>query len=54
MRRIFQLTALVLALNTTPVWSDQNNPELDALFGLLHESVNATEAAVLTQQIWQN
>ncbi len=54
MRRILQLVALILICASAPSWSDQNNPELDELFRLLHEVTSPTEAAVLTRQIWQN
>ena len=54
MRRILQLMVLILICGSAPSWSDQNNPELDELFRLLHEVTSSAEAAVLTRQIWQN
>ncbi len=54
MRRVLQLMALVLVCGSAPSWSDQNNPELDELFRLLHEVTSPAEASVLTRQIWQN
>ena len=54
MRRILQLAALILVCCSAPSWSDQNNPELDELFRLLHEATSPAEASVLSRQIWHN
>ncbi len=54
MRRVLQLMALILVCGSAPSGSDQNNPELDELFRLLHEVTSPAEASVLTRQIWQN
>ena len=53
-RDLGKLAILMLAMLITPVQADQTNPELDQLFLLLQDSTDPSEAAALTQKIWEN
>ncbi|MCY3768052.1 MAG: tetratricopeptide repeat protein [Gammaproteobacteria bacterium] len=54
MKGLVKVIVLSLGLGVLPVTADQNNPELERLFDSLHHTDNPTEAAAITQKIWEN
>jgi len=54
MRRILRVVILVVAIVGLPSYADQTNPELDTLFSRLLDTLDESEAALITRQIWQN
>ncbi len=54
MKGLAKVIFLALGLGVWPVTADQNNPELELLFDSLHNTDNSSEAAAITQKIWEN
>jgi tetratricopeptide (TPR) repeat protein len=53
MMRQFLFLGFIVALSgSVPAWADQNDPRLDTLFGNLQRTSSPSEAADVTEQIW--